>query len=299
MINLKWKGGLKINMNMKKIYVLIIVSNYSAQSMCAKKSIQSIRQISSKSIVSCLIEKKKKELKNFEKSLSHENIKQYEKWYPFYEAKYAVLKIPTYKVAGSLSYTMTLPEIEQKVKAVFSEMYRSGKIITRSDFKKYDQKKWIAKKDNLTRIWGAQYLAELFAKNNKSNFKVPDYIIVIDDPRKVRVKISFWSAFPAITRIKGEIYAQYINGSPAYPEVGFGFTDYSGPNILQSKDKNFYVIDTEYRSFYRAAPEEELFKNMPGPADVLGEFLKNRFLLIHDLTTTEAMLEFALASSKV
>lgn len=201
----------------------------------------------------------------------------------------------SYAVAGGLSYAMTLDEMTDAIKSKLDFLYCKGKIITREQFKKYDKNKWFFKKDNLTRIWGAEYLADHFAQNKKHGYKVPDYIIVVDDLKKVQIKVFFWPYFPAFARIKGAIYAQKINGSPAADaDVGFGFTDYTGPNILKDTKGDYYVIDTEYRSFYHAAPEADIFKHIKNWKSK-AEHLKTTFLTRHGIKAEDKLFTFSLS----
>ncbi len=248
-----------------------------------------LSSLPSKEIVDILLEKKRKELLGEGGLFEPDFLKRHRALYESYEGKFNEwkLKFPSYPVAGDLKYTMTLAEITKVIEKKFREMRKKGQIVTREEFKKLDKREWFFKPgSNLTRIWGAEYLAGCFKREKKSSYKVPSYIIVVDDLANLKILVCWSSCFPIISRVNGDIYAQRILGCPALPDVGFGFSDYTGPNILKNDDGLFYVIDTEYRSFYKAAPEKELYKNLKEDWPSLCEYLKNRFLLTNKLQGT-------------
>jgi len=183
----------------------------------------------------------------------------------------------SYPVAGGLSYVMSLEEINHTIESKFRKMRKERRILTRPEFDKYKRDEWFHKPgSNLTRIWGAEYLAEKFKK--KPHFKVPDYIIVVEDLKNLNIRVCWGKCFPIISKVRGDIYARKIDGKPSQPDVGFGFDDYTGPNVLKTDDGTYYVIDTEYRSFYKAAPEKEIYKQVKDWPR-LCESLKNRFMV--------------------
>ncbi len=266
--------------------LVIVLSSVGCQKIIAEKE----RDLSSHEVVDALLKKKQKELYG-----SSQELKKYEKLYHSYELHLAQIKkaLPKYMVSGNLTYAMSLDEMRCHLQMTFKKMYEAGKIISRKDFKKVARSNWYFQKDNLTRIWGAQYLADNFKKASRDDCTVPEYIIVVDDPTNLQVKIAFWQFFPVVARIKGEIYAQYIQGLPAKCSVGFGYTDYTGPNILRTRDGICYVIDTEFRGFYHGVPEKELYRNFPDWKSKI-EYLRNRFFLLNRINTKEKIVTLQL-----
>ncbi len=287
--------------------LLLVISlcmglSFSIEGVTKKASYEKLSQPASKlnsaKIVNALIEKKRKESQTSEHFLEENYFKRLRGLYSSYEMKLSELRqsMPIYPVAGGLNYTITLDEMVCTIQKKFREMRKKGLIVTREEFKKYDKQEWFFKPgSNLTRIWGSEYLAERFKQEKKSSYKVPSYIIVVDDLTNLKILVCWAACFPIISRINGDIYAQRILGRPARPDVGFGFSDYTGPNILKNDDGLYYVIDTEYRSFYKAAPEKELYKNLKEDWPSLCEYLKNRFLLINKLQGTSKSFKFSVA----
>ncbi len=200
--------------------------------------------------------------------------------------------LPTYEVAGSLSYAMPIDEIIHTVKTKFKEMHKNNQIITKNEFQTLDPNKWYNKGENLTRIWGAEYLA-------KRGYNVPKYIIVVDDPNNIKIKIVLRIGFPSIEYIEnGTVYAEKIIGEPAAADVrpigsDHGYTDYSDSgNILRTQDDSLYFVDTEYKSFYDARPEPHIFEGI-GQWQKKSDYLKERFELINKIDGTNKIIEFS------
>ena len=195
-----------------------------------------------------------------------------------------------YELAGSIDYFMSLEEIKNKVKKRFKEMYKKGQIITEDEFQRRDKSKWHKVKggDDLTRIWGAEYLAKKFAEgklagDKRAHLKVPDYLIVVSDLTDIQVGIDLLgSCFPIVNPLlNGTIYAEKIEGTPgSFPNVGYGFTDYTDPgNILRTDANTFYVVDTELKSFYDNCQFTYLLKKKRRKYNwtILCSYLKHRF----------------------
>ena len=76
----------------------------------------------------------------------------------------------------------------------------------------------------------------------------------------------------------GEIYARKIEGVRSYATAKeFGYTDYTGLNVLETPNHEHYFIDTESKSFFDDMPEHSL-------DSLLCSFLMGRFKLIHNIT---------------
>ncbi len=215
--------------------------------------------------------------------------------YDTYEKKLHTLPKGSFRFepAGNLDYLMTKEELEKTIREKFRTMYDTGQIITEDAFQKRDQKKWLkpgklgSGATDLPRIWGAEYLARKFSEGDKnSQFKVPAYILVVKDLKNIDVGVDVHGCYPRIASIKnntGTIYAQKIDGKPATldkhvkDKVGHGYVDYSdAENILKTADGDYYVVDTELKSF------EDQNKELRAE---FCDYLKNRFGLLNSVDT--------------
>ena len=203
----------------------------------------------------------------------------------------------TYRGAGYLNYLMTLDEMKVVVEDKFKQMRRNGQILTKDEFKQRDSAEWYYKGDELTRIWGAEYLAEKFAEAGEPKFKVPEYIIVVDDPENIQADIWFTDCFPVMNKIKNStIYAEYIRGDGAAHQLqeelaekklsplerrrrtglfklAHGYTDFSGNNnILRTIEGDNYFVDTAWDSFYNMDPGPNIV-----PTRFLCRYVQKRF----------------------
>ena len=161
---------------------------------------------------------------------------------------------------GGIDYTMTLYEMRQKIKEKFSEMKKKGLIISKAKFEKIKKKYFTSHRD-LTRIWGVEYLKGKINKSEylRKNYDVPNYVIVADDPNRIKVNIYFNEMFPLLRDLENDsIYFIKIVGIPsAFLHIvrtdlsSIGFDDFSGPGniILDDKTGKYYVVDTEIKSF--------------------------------------------------
>ncbi len=82
--------------------------------------------------------------------------------------------------------------------------------------------------------------------------------------------------------------------------VKHGYTDYSSPgNILKTKDGNYYVVDTEWKSFADGSPQSLIFGTLTnedtfkGSPDIFCLYFKERFQLINGLEGSEKIIEFS------
>lgn len=188
-----------------------------------------------------------------------------------------------YEVAGNMDYLMTLDQIKKAITGKLKRMYENGQILTEDEFKKLDRTQWYYKGGELTRIWGAEYLARKFEEHDQRSLKVPDYIIVVKRLDDIQLQLTIGDCWPIIASLKnGTIYARKIEGTGAAKSirVGHGYTDYSADdNILKTADGDYYVVDTEYKSFYDDKPEDTLVEW----TDRLCTYLRRRFHLVNSL----------------
>jgi len=187
--------------------------------------------------------------------------------YKTYERELQQIKhMPEASLWGGINYSMTLEEMKQKIKATFSDMKKKGLIVSKDEFEGIKDKYFNFPRTDLNRIWGVEYLKNKISASQylSKNYDVPQYIIIVDNPRKISVKISFFSEiFPSVNELNnGEIYFENIKGtevaswnSSAVNDIGIksgiGYDDFSDPGniIRQSGINKYYIVDTEYKSF--------------------------------------------------
>lgn len=154
-----------------------------------------------------------------------------------------------------IDYTMTLDMMKQNISKYFSKLKNDGILISHTEFEKLDKNKWHYTPNNFTRIFGIDYLKQIFFLNEK-DYVVPKYILVAPENENIKVEIWFSPYLPTLNTTNCKIYSEKIIGIPdahngRHKErlVKYGFKDYSDPgNIIKMKDR-YYVVDTELKSF--------------------------------------------------
>lgn len=295
-------------MNFFKGFSLFIPLLFAQRVYCMEAEVTAQQHI-----LITLIEQKTREIDKEYEELTYDpkykeqRIQRVKDFYPLYEKNLTDFRylFQNYEMAGSINYFMSVKEIIEVVKAKFKNMYRKGQIITKQQFAEKDQSKWFRRaRTDLTRIWGAEYLARKFKENNKTGYKVPEYSIVVDDLKKIQVILYMGNlCFPFISEIgNGEIIAEKIEGTEIAVKgqdlIGFGYTDYSAPgNVIMNKEGIIYPVDTEYNSFYTGRPEQYLFeehKQKTGNSKMMCEFFYSRFKLCNPQVKPETVIEFSL-----
>ena len=232
--------------------------------------------------------------------------------YPQYEAAINARKqyFPRYALTGGIHYLMSLEEITALTKARLEVMYHQGRILTEAQFEKLNKEEWFPRLNNLTRIWGAEFLQKGFEELGYQSYKVPEYIIVVKDLKNIQITLSFNDCFPiAFEILNGQIYAKKIVGKPiantmgrsGIDSTGLGYTDYSAAsNILETKDGSKYFVDTEYKSFYDGTPGPHFFQNKVPAWLAFCNYINERFKLIHniDLSALDTIITVNLLNKK-
>ena len=119
---------------------------------------------------------------------------------------------------GGINYAMSLEEMKEATEETFKDMKQKGLIISESKFEKIKDLYYTAHHHtDLTRIWGAEYLKNKISASKELNGKydIPDYIIVANDPNKIKVQLWFDHRFPVVGIIEdATIYFKNIKGDP-------------------------------------------------------------------------------------
>lgn len=211
----------------------------------------------------------KKDAKTNAKEFNSDEKAEYEKLYPQYEQHEKGLnkikQAPEASMWGGINYTMTLTEMQQKVEEKFNELKKNKLILSKDQFEPIKDKYFLPR-SNLTRVWGTDYLRSKinFSEMLRNKYDVPNYVIVLDNPNKASVNISFENEyFPQVFEVEnGSIYFEKIMGTgisswacPAVQDIGtksgIGYNDFSdaGNIIMQEGTNKNYIVDTEEKSF--------------------------------------------------
>lgn len=192
-------------------------------------------------------------------------------------------KDPLISPFGGINYAMTLDKMKLITEKKFNTLKKQGLIISEKEFEKIKDQYFTEHHHNdLSRIWGSEYLKDKINKSKELNGKydTPSYIIVTGDPNKIKVKLWFDVRFPVIGFIKNAtIYFKKITGEPVgcddevKKDIGEGTViDYhdlcSGGitasnwrqnyNVLQESTGKRYIVDTEFSSFSVTIRPQEL-----------------------------------------
>jgi hypothetical protein len=197
-------------------------------------------------------------------------------------------KYPLLGLGGFVHYMMTKDEMKHHTVSKLIEMRNNGLLLTKNEFIENDE--WFPRDSiDLTRIWGADFLNKRFLESGlDSEFKVPDYVIVVPN-LEFDVEISFWSShLPILSKIGDrsgnyKLYFIKIVGPPVGNQCShileqFNYYDTRDPvaenyNVIQENRIN-YVVDTEWKSFLRSSI---LPSNFPRLYRELLLYMKNRF----------------------
>ena len=186
---------------------------------------------------------------------------------------------------------MTLDEIKNVAIKRLQSMRNNELLLTEDEFEKQKhESRWYGGPGRLSRIWVAEYLDKKFKEDGRQNMGVPHFVIVVKSLDDIQLQLEMSHCWPKLSSIKnGKIYSRNIEGTDATTEVkvGYVFTDYSGEgNILKTVDGNYFVMDTEYKSFYDDMPDDHYMKKLlPLTSYSLGlcTYLRRRFSLLNNV----------------
>jgi len=216
-------------------------------------------------------------------------------------------------LCGGINFFMSPDEIKKTLETKIISKIIPKKTFEKNQDKYYGAAEYIAGKplekpscNNLTRLWGVEYLGEQIRKNRGIlNFAypvaVPQLVVVIEDPNNVIVTMdcSNLGIFPCADKINGaSIFGTKIIGDNIKEierEKGFSyvehlkkatvsklnFLDFADPgNIIRTKKGMIYIVDTDKDGFSRILHRGEgaipLAQNKP-----FYRYVRKRFLLLY------------------
>lgn len=193
-------------------------------------------------------------------------------------------EMPSWQVAGPLNYGMSLEQMKDAITKKFKDMASSGNLIAEEQLsKKHDRKLFYpttGKGDNnLTRIWGAEFLKSNLLDNKTLN--AAEHFLILDDSvSEIEVQV-YHRDYPYLCRVNNAyVLSQKIEGTRKaweYRSSGklneLGYRDFSDPgNIICDSKGTGWVVDTELKSF----DSPELDRN----SSLLQGYLKKRFKVL-------------------
>lgn len=171
------------------------------------------------------------------------------------------VSIPSWPVAGPLNYGMTLEKMKEVITNKFMEMANSGHLISEKQLGTYIRESFYPpdKKggDNLTRIWGAEFLVSNLQHEKAIN--APEHFLIIEDP-SLEIEIQVWHGpYPYLSIVKknGYVLSKKIEGEPKALEyrcstdlAKLKYKDFGDiGNVIKDSKGTGWVVDTELKSF--------------------------------------------------
>lgn len=162
-------------------------------------------------------------------------------------------------VSGNLHYLMSKSEIRDSLVSSLEGV----RVLTPSEFSELDENQWFECNSNhISRIFGAKYLKSCFEKNGVTKFRVPEFIIVVDNNdnnKTLKMTIHFGNYFPSVTIVSGaRIFSEKIIGKNVANQyvgdktlLGCQYDDLIGDNgnIIRDDSGVNFIVDTETNSF--------------------------------------------------
>lgn len=193
-----------------------------------------------------------------------------------------VANIPRWEIAGPLDYSMTLKKMKEVLEMTFRKMAASGHLLhensikgTRKDYFPPTGKG----KNNLTRIWGAEFLKSHLA--NHPTFRATDHFLIINE-NATELEVTAWhgeylclssveNAHILAKNIDGEKAAWLCQNSQLLDQLGY--KDFADPgNIRLDSNGTCWIVDTEINSFKSPSLQER----------ELQSYLQKRFRILSD-----------------
>jgi hypothetical protein len=192
--------------------------------------------------------------------------------------------IPSWQIAGPLNYSMSLEQMKDAITRKFKELVLSGNLMTEEQLtKEHNRENFYPTTgrggDNLTRIWGAEYLKSNLMDNTTLN-ATEHFLIVEDSASEIDVQV-WHGEYPCVTTVNNaHILSKKIEGvgqaweyrySPTLDELKY--RDFKDPgNIIRDPNGTGWVVDTEMKSF--DSP------NLDNNSHQIQDYLKRRFKVL-------------------
>lgn len=207
-------------------------------------------------------------------------------------------KIPLWQVTGPLNYGMSLEQMQDVITNKFKEMAFSGNLMTEEQLKNYDRETFYPTTqrggDNLTRIWGAEFLKSNLIDSKTLN--AAEHFLIVDDfASEIEVQVGL-NEYPILYFVRNaHVLSQKIEGDEASSKYScsgklakLGYKDYQDPgNIICDSKGTGWVVDTEWKSFDK--PE------LDRTSEQFQEYLKKRFEVLSGVKTSFLTFKISVA----
>lgn len=170
-------------------------------------------------------------------------------------------KIPSWQVAGPLNYGMSHEQMKDVITKKFKEMAFSGNLMTNEQLTLNHNREIFYPTtgrggNNLTRIWGAEFLKSNLIDDKTLN--AAEHFLIVDDSAS-EIEVQVWhNEYPYVSIVNNaHILSQKIEGVRKAGEYRSSekldelrYRDFNDPGniICDSKGKG-WVVDTEWKSF--------------------------------------------------
>lgn len=170
-------------------------------------------------------------------------------------------KIPTWKAAGSLHYGMSISEIESMVREKLQELVVSNQLIMENSPGNEHSTFFCENKrgkNDLTRIWGANFLNANLDSNSTLQAAI-HYLVIDEGAEEIEVEVHYKGEFPIISSVKNaHVLSKRIIGEKKARDYRFcnelqkvRYCDFQDPgNIIRDSNNIGWIVDTEIKSFF-------------------------------------------------
>ncbi len=173
-------------------------------------------------------------------------------------------------IAGSLDITADNDSILVAIKNTLLQLVDRQILVDESEFTVDDNwypqrainlhsvmQKPDSKYADVTRIFGADYLKDVFSKNNNASLDVPKYKLLVKDKKNINVVLTCSSKYGLVLHgIEGSLYAEKITGVPKMKSIVDLTAEASGQSVIRPGNVGFYDY---YHDLYKD-PQEDMGK---------------------------------------
>jgi hypothetical protein len=235
-----------------------------------------VQELNSEEIVNKIIETEKSELQaekrhlELKKSPFAECLDRPDSYWEGHEKLYIKIEkwllknrdeFPSWHPAGPLNYGMSLGQMKDAITKKFQEMAASGNLMTEKQLDQNHKREFFYPEtgkgsDNLTRIWGAEFLKSHLQDSSTMN-AAEHFLIVNDSASEIEVQV-WHNNYPYLSTVKNAyILSQKIEGDKQAWSYRFSgkldelqYRDFTDPgNIIRDAKGIGWIVDTELKSF--------------------------------------------------
>lgn len=181
------------------------------------------------------------------------------------------IAFPSWEVAGSLNCAMSPCEIKHVITNKFKEMVASGNLISEESLNNNHARETFYPTtgrgtNDLTRIWGAEFLRSNLRKDSTLN-AVEHFLIIDNAAEEIEVLVGTYDEYyPCLSNVKNAyILSKKIEGVPKAWECRFSsklndlrYRDFNPSNLIRDSQGTGWIVDTEIKGFEPPKPDDAL-----------------------------------------